>query len=115
MTIHADSKFLKPKELVISSSKHRTHKSTKPFSTTLTPLNRYSFFNQILLLGSKIAMTIAIQGASFRYFLRPIFKLGTIYITLRKRRTPLRKTSLRTVRTRLDESVYTASESPEIS
>ncbi len=79
MTIHADfgSLTLKPKELAMSSSRYGTHRSTKPFSTTLISLNRYSFLNQILSSKST-AMTIAIQGASFRYPLQPIFNLGTI-------------------------------------
>src|SRR6266566_4439497 len=66
MTIYADSGSLKPKELVISSSKHGTYKSTKPSSTTLIPLNRYSFLNQILSLRSKTAITTTIRGVSFR-------------------------------------------------
>ena len=57
MTIYADSKSLKPKELVILSSKHRIYKSTKPFFISL---NYYNFFNFNYISSKSIAITITI-------------------------------------------------------
>ena len=100
-TIYTDFRSLtpKPKKLATLSSKHGTYKSTKPFSTTLIPLNRYNFFSQIS--SKSTAMTIAIQGISFQYPLRPILRPRPIYTILKKRLT-LSKTLLqRTPQTRL--------------
>ncbi len=57
ITIYADSGSLKPKELAISSSKHKTHRSTKPFSISL---NCYSFFN----LSVKERIEYRVKGAA---------------------------------------------------